>query len=186
MSKEQRIRLQQNELEQAWCFEEGLLPVKGVYAAFGCCFFNLIIPGSGTILSVCFVRGERAVADSAAGAAPAAAEPVADGFGDDEEKDDEKKEDKPEAPKLPPVVTLGAKRPWSRASALAAGLGQLLTCACGIGWIWSISHGCVLFENALVYDEIAKIQAERDPTPAAEGDNAGDQTAVDQNAGAFG
>lgn len=159
------------------------MPVKSVYAAFACCFFNLIIPGSGTILSVCFVREERAVAAAAADAAPAAAEPVADGFGDDEEKadDDEKKEDKPEAPKLPPVVTLGAKRPWSRASALAAGLGQLLTCACGIGWIWSISHGCVLFENALVYEKIAKIQAERVPAPAAAGgdDDAGDVTAPD-------
>ena len=123
MSKEQRIRLQKNELEQAWCFEEGLLPVKGLYAAFGCCFLNLIIPGAGTILSVCFVREERAVAASTADA-PAAAAPVADGFGDDEEKqEDEKKEEEAEKPKLPPVVTLGAKRPWSRASALGAGLG---------------------------------------------------------------
>ena len=125
LSKEQRIRLQKNELEQAWCFQEGLLPVKSLYAAFGCCFLNLIIPGCGTLASICFVSEEKAVAVAPAADAPAAAEPVAEGFGDDEEqKDGEKNEDaKAAPPKLPPVVSLDTKRPWSRASALAAGIG---------------------------------------------------------------
>ena len=125
LSKEQRIRLQKNELEQAWCFQEGLLPVKSTGAAFACCFLNLILPGSGTILSVCFVTEEKAVAVAPAADTPAAEEPVAQGFGDDEEQQEgEKKEEaKKEEPKLPPVVSLETKRPWSRASALAAGIG---------------------------------------------------------------
>lgn len=101
------------------------MPVKGLYAAFGCCFLNLIIPGCGTLVSVCFVSEERAVAAAPAAGAPAAEEAEAQGFGDDEEqKDGEKKEEaKKEQQKLPPVVSLETKRPWSRASALAAGIG---------------------------------------------------------------
>lgn len=102
------------------------MPVKNIYTAFALCFLNLILPGWGTIFSVCFVLEEKAVVAAPTDDAPAAEEPVAQGFGDDEEQqeDAEKKDDaKPEQPKLPPVVSLETKRPWSRASAIAAGIG---------------------------------------------------------------
>ena len=48
---------------------------------------------------------------------------------------------------------------FSACQALMTGIIQFLTCPCGIGWIWSISHGRAMVENAEIYSEINELIA---------------------------
>jgi hypothetical protein len=66
---------------------------------------------------------------------------------EEEEEEGPKREDK--AP--PPVVSIDKKLVWHKLDAYKAGLAQLLTAAIGMGWLWSVSHGCVFISNAMIY-----------------------------------
>lgn len=39
-----------------------------------------------------------------------------------------------------------------------AGFSQFFTAICGIGWIWSVSHGCSLVANSRTYTEIEDLR----------------------------
>ena len=83
------------------------------------------------------------------------------GDGDEEEKNDA-------PPPPPPIINVDRKPDWSPGQAVVTGFAQLFTASCGMGWIWSISHGLVLYENAKIYSQIDQI--EREPDPEGEDD----------------
>lgn len=144
-SKRARIRALHNELEAAWCCSEGLVPVRSPARAAILCFLNFILPGLGTVFSACCASKQKDP--------PPTVDPLAAGA-DEEDKED--------AAPRPPVVNVDHKRPWSRGQAFATGIGQLFTASCGMGWIWSISHGLILYENAKLYKKIDEIEREPD------------------------
>ena len=48
---------------------------------------------------------------------------------------------------------------WDRGSVICTGLTQLLTVPlCGMGYIWALSHSCILYENAQIYSEIEETE----------------------------
>ena len=73
------------------------------------------------------------------------------------------------APVAPPVVAVGQQREWSAGQAVLTGSAQLLTAGLGMGWIWSISHGLILFENAKIYKQIDAV--EKEPDDEGDGDD---------------
>ena len=151
-----RVRALKNELEEAWCCSEVLVPVRSPVRAAGLCFVNVILPGVGTAISGCCAVQPN---EDEASAAEAAGDPL----GDD---DDDERKDGPPAP--PPVVAVDRKPKWSPLQAALTGSAQFFTASCGMGWIWSISHGLVLYENARIYEQIDRIEAE--PDSDGEGD----------------
>ena len=52
--------------------------------------------------------------------------------------------------------------------AFLSGFFQFLSFPCGIGWMWSISHGITLFENAKIYKKIDEVMQEPDDDPLNE------------------
>lgn len=49
-------------------------------------------------------------------------------------------------------------RQYTTAHVVGTALAQfLLTLACGIGWLWSVSHGFALVHNAAMYSKMQEI-----------------------------
>ena len=80
LSKRTRIRALRNELEDAWCCREGLVPVRSPARAGGLCFLNVIFPGVGTMISGCCATKPREED-------PAAADTAGDPLAGDEDDD---------------------------------------------------------------------------------------------------
>ena len=51
---------------------------------------------------------------------------------------------------------------YNRSQALIAGFAQFLSAPFGLGWIWAISHGMILVENAQLYDLIEEVEIDKD------------------------
>lgn len=200
-TKIQRIHDAELNIENAWCCTEGLLPVKSTATAMLLCILNILIPGFGTLLSTCFANvDQRSNNDKIVPEVEeedGEEEAEADGEDGSEKKmltHESKGSNK--ANKKPPVVVLDKKKEWSKQQAALVAFAQFVSAPCGIGWLWSMSHGCVLFENAQVYAEIERIRKE--PERATELDRLdggregsqptdnGDQGSKNGNKGQFG
>jgi hypothetical protein len=53
LSKQEKIRNLKNELQDAWCCNEGLASIESPCLAIFCLIINLFLPGFGTIFSAC-------------------------------------------------------------------------------------------------------------------------------------
>ena len=162
LSKAARIRMLNNELESAWCCTEGLAPVKSPCVAVILCFFNIILPGWGTIFSICAASENKNQNDATDGNQVM---DVNEGF----PEDDNGSQAVVAAPAPPPVMSMSMERKWSRVTATFTGILQFLTAGFGLGWIWSISHGLILYENAKIYKKIEEVKKEPDEEEDGEG-----------------
>mmetsp|Transcript_36750 Transcript_36750/g.56295 ORF Transcript_36750/g.56295 Transcript_36750/m.56295 type:complete len:174 (-) Transcript_36750:4-525(-) len=151
--------------------QESLAPIRSICFALIVCFFNIVVPGLGTIIS-----GMCAMPKGNTKVEPKPAEKPKDegdeGFGGEEEKKEEVEEKKEEvkveeAKPVPAIINLKKKKEFSRGSAFAAGLCQLLTAPLILGWLWSISLGCTVLENAVTYSRIDKVEKEPEEEPAS-------------------
>lgn len=162
LSKSTRIRMLNNELESAWCCSEGLVPVRSPCRASLLCFVNIILPGFGTIISACCASQK---------AAPSPTDPPAgEALAPEALGEEEQAPPVDAAPVPPPVVSVAVQRKWSAAQAVITGIAQLLTAGFGLGWIWSISHGLILYENAKIYKKIDEVEKEPDDEIGEDGD----------------
>ena len=163
-TNKQRIHELENELEDPWCCPTGLAPIRSVKLAVFLCIFNILSPGLGTFSSMCCFKNQPNMV------APEQPPPAEEAEEDEEEEQEEEAKPKaPDPPKRPAVMSF-EKIPIdkSKFGVLRTALAQFLTAPCGIGWLWSMSHGCVFVQNALIYQQIDAINAEASNKYAAE------------------
>jgi hypothetical protein len=177
-TRKETIRLQKNGLVEPWCFMEGLAPIQNIYLAYFLYFLNIFVPGFGSFCSACC--GEPIelnkieepepvpVKKSKRSGSDTEENDESENLSEEPDSDEEAKKPEPSLhPTLPPqslqrpkpVINLDKVPQFSPFQALFTGIMQLLTCACGLGWIWSISHGRALVENAEIYEEINRLRA---------------------------
>lgn len=167
-TKEMLLRELRNDLEEPWCCLESLAPVKSVGTAIFFFILNFFFPGLGTLCSgLCIpvpsTEKPKVEEDDAL-----------EGLQEDaaEEEDEEAKakrleeerikaENDTKAPK-PEVVSAERKMVYSRAVAIQTGFAQFLSAPFGLGWMWSISHGMILVENAQIYGLIDEVEEDKD------------------------
>mmetsp|Transcript_11056 Transcript_11056/g.18489 ORF Transcript_11056/g.18489 Transcript_11056/m.18489 type:complete len:467 (-) Transcript_11056:34-1434(-) len=157
-SKKKRINDLEAELSETWCIQSGLSPVTSRFLGVFIVFFNIVLPGFGTMFSACCGRPRiNQKVQPTDEAQPPAPSPETN---DEENAEDKKLVNLQTA--TPPVLSLFKAKEYAKKSALLTGLLQLLTAPTGMGWIWSISHGLIIFENAQIYHRIAQIEKEPD------------------------
>jgi len=179
-----RIHELEHELEPNWCCNLGLVPVTNSFIALMLCLLNVVSPGLGTLVSVMCapstdpvpstkIKAERPEGfdeSSEEEVKPAAAaQQLEDLIAQENDKDKndpngEQKDKKDAVSKVntgPPVLALANMeiRQYTVVSVAGTALAQfLLAFLFGIGWIWSVSHGCTLIINARIYERMQRIK----------------------------
>ena len=144
LSKKERLRLLHNDIEDGWCLPTAMAPLRNVWLAVLLCVLNILIPGFGTLLSAWCGDLWETTEVKYNDVVPT--EGNADKKGEHDPEDGQNKNE----PK-PPVISVGRPRDSEISTTVFAGIAQFFTSVCGLGWIWSVSHGCSLVNNAMTY-----------------------------------